>query len=60
MALAIELTADPSSDVLTAAAWRDDRFDFWAFDRQLDELDTDFPRRGRPGDRSAVAVAMRP
>jgi uncharacterized protein DUF4202 len=43
MAFAIELTADSpaspvSGDVVTAAAWRDDRFDFWAFDRQLDAL----------------------
>ena len=40
MAFEIELTeaAPASSDVLTATAWRDDRFDFWAFDRRLDVL----------------------
>jgi len=26
------------ADALAAAAWRDDQFDFWAFDRHLDEL----------------------
>jgi hypothetical protein len=43
MAFEIELTTDTTDsteldDVLTAAAWRDDRFDFWAFDRRLDAL----------------------
>jgi Domain of unknown function (DUF4202) len=31
-------------DALTARAWRDDGFDFWAFDRRLDEL----AARGEP------------
>lgn len=26
------------ADAITAAAWRDDRFDFWAFDRRIDAL----------------------
>jgi hypothetical protein len=40
MAFEIELTEaeTASSDLLTATAWRDDRFDFWAFDRRLDVL----------------------
>jgi hypothetical protein len=40
MAFEIELTeaAPAASDLLTATAWRDDRFDFWAFDRRLDTL----------------------
>jgi hypothetical protein len=40
MPLDIELTAaaPDGREVLTAAAWRDDRFDFWAFDRRLDAL----------------------
>src|SRR4051812_21307247 len=40
MAFEIELTeaAPASNDLLTATAWRDDRFDFWAFDRRLDVL----------------------
>jgi hypothetical protein len=26
------------ADAITAAVWRDDRFEFWAFDRRLDDL----------------------
>lgn len=26
------------TDAITTAAWRDDRFEFWAFDRRLDDL----------------------
>jgi hypothetical protein len=46
MAFEIELTeaAPTSNDLLTATAWRDDRFDFWAFDRRLDAL----AARGEP------------
>jgi Domain of unknown function (DUF4202) len=34
----IQRAAAPPPGALTAAAWRDDGFDFWAFDRHLDEL----------------------
>jgi hypothetical protein len=54
MPLDIELTAAApgAPEVLTAAAWRDDRFDFWAFDRRLDEL----AARGEPLRVSAPAA----
>jgi hypothetical protein len=54
MPLDLELTpATPSArEVLTAAAWRDERFDFWAFDRRLDAL----VARGEPLRVSAPAA----
>ena len=36
--LIIRRTARAPAGALAADAWRDDRFDFWAFDRHLDEL----------------------
>lgn len=33
-----EAPPDMTANTVTAAAWRDDAFDFWAFDRHLDDL----------------------
>lgn len=39
LCLELHVTGDLAPPgALTAAAWRDDRFDFWAFDRRLDDL----------------------
>jgi hypothetical protein len=69
--MAVELTAlacqfpgigitqarEPRPDAIDGAAWRSDDFDFWAFDRRLDDLAAGDGTLGISAPRDAVAIA---